>query len=278
MLVILGTLVLINIAGAPYYVLPMAERVRSPLHYWLRPSGPIGQSAGVLALLIFCFLWLYPLRKRYKWLSFTGPVPRWLDVHILAAIGIPLILTVHAAWRFEGLIGLGFGAMLVVWTSGIVGRYLYVRIPRRRTGVESSRDEVAAERRSLVTEIAAAAGIDPFDVEKALSPPARGAGNSTWRVMAGFISDDLARRRVRAKFSRLLAQVDNEKLDSRAMERILRLATRQIALSQQLRALDATQKLFRLWHVAHRPFAVTALLAVLVHVAVVVALGVTWFW
>jgi hypothetical protein len=42
--------------------------------------------------------------------------------------------------------------------------------------------------------------------------------------------------------------------------------------------LEATQRVFRLWHVAHRPVALTALLAVLVHVAVVVALGATWLW
>jgi hypothetical protein len=41
--------------------------------------------------------------------------------------------------------------------------------------------------------------------------------------------------------------------------------------------LDATHKVFRWWHVAHRPFAITALVAVVIHVAVVVWLGATWF-
>jgi hypothetical protein len=42
--------------------------------------------------------------------------------------------------------------------------------------------------------------------------------------------------------------------------------------------LRATHGLFRYWHVAHRPFAVLALTAVVVHVAVVVAVGATWLW
>jgi hypothetical protein len=42
--------------------------------------------------------------------------------------------------------------------------------------------------------------------------------------------------------------------------------------------LDVTRRLFRLWHVAHLPVALTALGAVLVHVAVVIAMGVTWLW
>jgi hypothetical protein len=51
-----------------------------------------------------------------------------------------------------------------------------------------------------------------------------------------------------------------------------------MALTQQVRMLGATHRLFHLWHVAHRPFAITALVAVVVHVGVVVAMGMTWFW
>ena len=52
-----------SIAGSSYYLAPLSDRVRSPLHPWLRPSGYIGQSAGVLAFVILIFLWFYPLRK-----------------------------------------------------------------------------------------------------------------------------------------------------------------------------------------------------------------------
>jgi hypothetical protein len=67
-------------------------------------------------------------------------------------------------------------------------------------------------------------------------------------------------------------------LDPAAVRQVGRLASREAALSQQARMLSATQRVFRFWHVAHRPFAVTALIAVVVHVAVVVAFGATWFW
>ena len=62
------------------------------------------------------------------------------------------------------------------------------------------------------------------------------------------------------------------------MDRVVHLASREISLAQQARMLDATQRVFGYWHVAHRPFAVTALVAVVIHVAVVVAVGATWFW
>jgi hypothetical protein len=249
------------------------------LHAWLRPAGLIGQSAGIAALVIFLFLWLYPLRKKYRALAFTGSVARWLDVHILAAISLPLLVAAHASWRFDGLVGLGYFAMLVVCASGVVGRYLYVRIPRSRSGVASSRDEVAVERRTLVTEIAATTGLDPFVVERTLSV-AGSSGGGVWRTLLHLVSDDITRWRLTRALRRRFANAGGagKPLDKAALERVVRLASREISLAQQLRMLDATQRVFGYWHVAHRPFAVTALVAVCVHVVVVVALGATWFW
>ena len=279
MVVIISVLALANLAGFPYYRLSLADRVRSPLHSLLRPSGVIGQSAGILALLIFCFLWLYPLRKKYRRLAFTGSVARWLDVHILAAIGLPLLLAIHASWRFDGLVGLGYFAMLVVCASGIVGRYLYVRIPRSRSGVASSREEVAVERRTLITEIAATTGLDPFQVERTLSVQSSAGSAGIVDTLLHLLSDDIVRWRLTRALRRQLADKrDGHPLDPRTIDRAVRLASREISLEQQLRVLDATKRVFGYWHVAHRPFAVTALVAVVIHVAVVVAVGATWFW
>lgn len=276
--VILGTLLLLNIVGAPYYRLSQAERVRSPLHAFLRPSGAVGQSAGILALAIFLFLWLYPLRKKYKWLAFTGSIARWLDIHILAAIGLPLLIAMHASWRFDGVVGLGYYAMLVVCGSGVVGRYLYVRIPRSQSGVASSREEVAIERRTLITEIAATTGLDPFDVEKSLTVSGADASSGILRTLLHLVSDDVTRWRLTRQLRRRLRSVKKTSLDKKKIDRVVALASREIALSQQLRMLDATKRIFGYWHVLHRPFAVTAFVAVVIHVAVVVAVGATWFW
>jgi hypothetical protein len=53
----------------------------------------------------------------------------------------------------------------------------------------------------------------------------------------------------------------------------VKLASREVALMQQVRMLDATRRVFRYWHIAHRPFAVTALIALVVHVAVAIFVG-----
>ena len=280
LLIALVVLVTLNVAGAAYYALPMAERVRSTSHAWLRPSGYVGQTAGILATLIFAFLWLYPVRKKFRSLAWTGPLSTWLDVHITAALTLPLLLTVHGAWHFGGIPGLSFDAMMIVCASGIVGRYLYVRIPRSASGIELTLDEIAAQRRSLVTDLAASTGLPPSALEKTFSaalPADETPGIA--RAFAGMLAADIARWRVARELRRAWRHLPKRAaLDERALDDAIALAEREIALEQQVRFLRATQRIFRFWHVAHRPIAVTALVAAAIHIVVVVALGATWLW
>jgi hypothetical protein len=161
-----------------------------------------------------------------------------------------------------------------------VGRYLYVRIPRSRSGLELTRDEIGARRQSLVEEIAAAARLEVRDVHAILEPGVdrSGGGGILGGVLRLFSDDVDRRRRVSALRARCKTALRGGRVDKRDLSRLIQLARQEVALSQQMRMLDTTHRLFRYWHVAHKPFAVTALVAVAVHVVVVVALGVTWFW
>ena len=276
----ISILLAINAIGAGYYASPMAVRVRHPMHEWLRPSGYIGQSAGILAFTIFVFLWLYPLRKKFKALAWTGSVGKWLDVHVTAALTLPLLLAIHAAWRFDGVIGLGYTAIILVCASGVVGRYLYSHIPRARSGVELSRDEVAVQRAGLVDRIAATTRLERAVVEQTLtvaSPSAEKIGvlRTIFELAAG---DFLRWRRTRALRRRWTALAPAGLRPSRrSLDEAVRLASREMSLAQQVRLLDATHRVFRWWHVAHRPVAISALIAVAVHVVVVIVVGATWF-
>ena len=275
LVVILGA---VAVWGAPYYALPLEERVRSPLHAWLRPSGYVGQSAGIASLLVMLFLWVYPLRKRWRWLGFTGSLAAWLDVHVVVALVLPLLVAIHSAWRFDGLIGLGVLSMMIVWASGVVGRYLYVRIPRGKAGIELTREEIANQRKELIAEIAAWARLDA-ETAAAILFQVRAAPRVVGIVAAirQMLHDRSARRRALQRFEAQLTRGTAGRLPRSEVREALALAEEEMRLAQQASLLDATQQLFRLWHVLHRPVALAALVAVTIHVAVVVALGATWF-
>jgi len=260
----------------PYYALGISGRSRDTLHPLLGPSGPVGISFGLAGAALFLFMWLYPLRKRLPVLRPLGNLATWLQVHILAGLALPLAVAVHAGWRFTGLIGLGYAAMVLVVLSGVVGRYLYSHIPRRQDGIELSRDGVAGERRALLTRIAATTGLDPAEVGRKLHPgPQPGAGRGIAGTFARLVAGDLARRRAMRDLARLWSRPRPglPPPDPRALAEAVRLARREMALEQQVRMLDATHRVFAWWHVAHLPVAITAFLAILVHVAVAVLVG-----
>ena len=274
-LIPLGVLALVALVGAPYYFAPLGERLRHPLHAWLRPSGYIGQSAGILTFLGFMFMWLFPLRKRFSRARWMGPVPRWLDVHIGVGLVLPLLGAVHAGFRMGGVIGLGYLSMLIVCASGVMGRYIYVHIPRSRNGVEMGLSEVAAHQRTLLAEIAEATGLRVIDVQEILKVEDMRVGSGILATFAQMIRDDLTRGRAVRKLRRMM--VARGGTSAEGLKKILTLARREMALSQHARLLDATHALFRHWHAAHRPFAITAFIAVTIHVVVVIAVGTTWF-
>lgn len=277
LLALAGILAAANLAGAPYFLLPIAERVRHPLHIWFKPSGYVGQSAGVMTLLLFLFMYLYPLRKRLRSLASRGSLANWLNVHIAAGLAIPIVGALHAGWRFQGVIGIGYGAMLMVSLSGIAGRYLYTHIPRGKSGIELTAAELTQRQMDLCLGISERSGLDPSEVHTALTQPLtplrRGGLLGT---CANLISGDFRRwsamRKLRNEWQARFS------LDRGTLDQIVRLARRRFALQQQQEMLQSTQRMFRYWHIVHRPFSVTAFVAVFIHVVAVVALGVTWFW
>jgi hypothetical protein len=276
--VLLAALGALNLAGLPYYMLATAQRVRHPLHPWLKPTGFVGQAAGLGAFALFLFMWLYPLRKQLRFLAFTGSIAKWLNVHVVAGLCIPLLAAMHAAWHFTGLIGLGYAAMMIVVLSGFVGRYLYVRIPHSRSGLEMSLEEIETERKVLLRYVANTAGLPIEEVERVLAPrPVEKGRGSALVALARMATDDLDRWLASRRLARGIRGAAGRPVDRKVLALVRRLARREMGLSQQVRLLDATHEVFRYWHVAHRPVAISALLAVAIHVVVAVAMGVTWF-
>ena len=147
-----GTLALLAY-GFGYYWSSPAQRALSWKHAYLKPSGAIGLRLGMLGVLLFLFIFLYPLRKKWAWLGRQGSSRRWLDFHVLLGLLAPVVVTFHSSFKFSGIAGVAYWIMIVVALSGVVGRYIYAQIPRSLNSAELSLQEAQEQSLRLATQL-----------------------------------------------------------------------------------------------------------------------------
>jgi hypothetical protein len=151
--------------GWDYYALSAAQRPFSPKHQLLRPSGTIGVKLGMVGVLMFFLIYLYPLRKKWGWLGRMGNSRHWLDFHIVLGTTAPLIIAFHSSFKFGNIAGMAFYSMLMVTLSGFVGRYLYAHIPRGLSAAELSMKEIQEKEEALRKELAEQKATFGFSVD-----------------------------------------------------------------------------------------------------------------
>lgn len=256
--------------GWEYYTTPVAGRGYLPEHRLLRPSGSVGISFGALGLVAMVSTLPYAARKRWRPLGRIGSTSRWLEVHIFFGIVGPVLVTLHTAFKFNGAVSVGYWLMVAVWSSGFVGRYLYVRIPKTIRGVELSRQELQADLagqeamlREMVLPEAARAALDTFD--RSLMPAA-GRSPGTFDLFLGEF-------RVRTRLFLMRHQLRAAGADIHTVHEAVSRRAEHASLSRRLLHLERTRRLFELWHVFHRPLVFGMFLIVGLHVALVVYLG-----
>ncbi len=103
----------------------------------MKASGIIGHGLGIVgSLLILLGVFTYMLRKRLRFFSRMGILKHWLEFHIFFCTLGPVLILFHTTFKFGGIVAVSFWSMVAVFLSGIVGRYIYLQIPRSIEGRE----------------------------------------------------------------------------------------------------------------------------------------------
>jgi len=276
-LIAIGAMVILMFYGGDYYRLSQAERAFSPQHHLLRPSGIVGINLGLLGVLLLCGIFLYPLRKRWGWLQKQGNSKHWLDHHVVLGVAAPVCIALHASFKFRGLAGMAFWVMVAVSLSGLIGRYLYAQIPRQVASAESSLLEFqnVLERQTIVPQV---------DLQRLLFHlPAsnRVLHWSAFTALLYMVASDLARPfrvahlRVRVLGIKSTVHSLGGFLPSQnaKFEEVISLARKQALISRRVIFLSHAQRVFKFWHVVHRPFSYAFAVLALVHIGVAMLLG-----
>lgn len=149
----LAALVVLIYLGRTYYSLPIEERFFDPMYEMLKPSGHLGHGFGTIGtLMILIGLFSYMARKHLRIFWSWGLLKHWLEFHIFLCTLGTLLVVFHTTFKFGGLVSIGFWSLIIVWMSGLIGRFIYIQIPRSIEGRMLSLIEVQERIENLEAE------------------------------------------------------------------------------------------------------------------------------
>lgn len=279
LLIITGfaSFIFLLINGIDYYLTPVEERFFSPLHNNLKPSGLIGHGLGIIGTLMMLIgVSIYMLRKR-NYFSF-GYLKHWLELHIfLCSLG-PVFVLFHTAFKFGGIVSISFWSMTAVVFSGVIGRFVYVQIPRTIQGKELDANELNELFKKYSDELNLQLKENQqilLNINKLLEVKIE-SSNSFFSNTIGIIKHTLF-------VNKKIKEIKNELINTTgfsnsSIKRILSMVKEQLILRRKIKMLQAMQKVFKHWHIAHLPFAITMFVIMLIHVAVTIVFGYKWIF
>ncbi len=267
------------LTGLPYYLLPLSERPHSDMHLQLKPGGVWGHGMGIVGSAMILLLLLYSARKRRRFGFRFGRLSRWLDIHIFFGVIGPLLITLHTAMKFHGIVSISYFSMVAVAMSGVFGRYIYMQIPRdargHTLGLEDARDRLSSIQESLV-ETYGASPQAAQTVQDFASIGTTGGGSKIRDMLTSLRQDITLKPRVR-RLRRRLSSGDHP-IPREIIDEVVGLAREAALLQRRVTLLNSMSELLHYWHVFHKPFAYIMLFIMIVHVGVTVAFGYTWIF
>lgn len=274
--IVVLTFFFLLVKGIPYYSTPLEERFYHPDHNLFKPSGILGHGLGIIGtLLIIIGVFGYRARKKYRWLARFGRLKYWLEFHIfLCSLG-PVMILFHTAFKFGGIVSISFWSMVAVVLSGIIGRFIYIQIPRTIEGRELSLNEVKEMKGDLSAILRGSYQLDDQSYSTILEAAKLNRTDRAGNLFSGMVRkyfDD--RRAVRT----LKNTLKKNRLSRTDIRKVVRLVSHEISLNNRIERLATMQKLFRYWHVAHLPFALIMLIIMVIHVAITLAFGYRWIF
>lgn len=268
----IGALPLIE--GMAYYLSPIMERPYSELHELYKPSGLIGQGLGILGtLMMIVGVSSYMLRKRWSVLHRFGTLKGWLATHIFLCTLGPFLVLLHTSFKFGNIASISFWSMALVVSSGIFGRYVYVRIPKTVNGQFLSPRVIHHAQQQLIQRIAGRTNLSPEYVQsltRTVKPSGRILG-----AMYQSILFEIKKKRLRSHFDK---ELESQNVDKAARQWVVPLLIENAYLQLRVQVMQPFIRAFGYWHVLHIPLALVMLIALIVHIVVAITFGYTWIF
>ena len=237
----------------------------------------MGLAGGIMMLLLFS----YPLRKRVRALHAWGSAKFWFALHMALGVLGPVLVLAHTRFHLGSInAAVAFTSMSLVAGSGIVGRFIYIKIHRGLYGRRSTLQEMREKSGLACAEVQSKLHFAP-NVERTLTEfetialrKHTGPVSSTLAFVALPIRSRLTYLGCSKQLARLYKQHaarnnwEPDKLQRR-LGAARGLVRSYLKGAQDVAQFSAYERLFSLWHVLHVPLVYMLVLSAIAHVIAV---------
>ena len=265
-------------AGGEYYELSRLDRPHHDLHKSWKPGGYFGHGLGIVGSTLMVILFLYSVRKRFRFMQNSGDIRYWLNYHIWMGVTGPVLVIFHTTFKFGGIVSISFWSMVAVALSGVFGRYIYIQIPRTLSGNAMTAKEIEEQDSEFEKTLKEDFQLDESIVQKLLSVSGLEVISAKKGISSLFylILNDF---QMHSRLNSIIKSLEKSKaVVSSDLKTLKIIARKRNILHRRMAFLQTAHRLLHYWHVIHRPFAIVMIIIMLIHVAIAILFGYRWIF
>ncbi len=246
----------------------------------LSPEDGLGYYFGIIGGSMMLLLALYSFRKKYRFMRNWGPIRFWFSSHMMMGVLGPVLILFHSNFSMGSTNStLALLSMLIVASSGLVGRYFYKKIHYGLYGRHASLNELKEMVKLNKGRIGKNLKLRTKSVERLsrfekISLKDTGILLSILRLPFVTLLSHIVFWSVGRELNLILKRYKAKNMIDRNTYRKSRKMARQqlkvyVSSVSQLSGFTAYVKLFSIWHHLHLPLFIILILTGIVHVIVV---------
>jgi len=251
------------------------------LERYITPKRGVGYWLGIVGGSAMLLLLVYSARKRYAWLRWIGTIPAWFDIHMTLGVIGPMLVLFHANFSLGATnSNVALISMLLVASSGVIGRYFYTRLHARLDGHEDNFEQLKAAGARLASQANSIAFLPGLvealeRIEHRWIDAPRNPLMRVPHLLTGALRMRVAlwrvRREIRDALERAVRRGEpGTAAHARAIARAASTySRRRLEAARRMAEYRLYARLFSYWHVLHIPLFFMLLIAGLVHVVAI---------
>lgn len=231
------------------------------------PENGLGYSLGIIGGTMMLVLLGYPLRKRVRSTTrASGTVGFWFRLHMLLGLMGPLAILFHSRFSWGALnSAVALGTMIVVASSGLIGRFFYARVYRGYSDRKLELRGLKLEMEELLTRLKMRGVLKSefLDRMHTFEDRAIMAGSAFWTSAGAVLGLSVETRVACYSLGREFTRSGSQSVEVRVLLHDYFRAVRRAA---EFAFFD---RLLRLWHLLHLPLFFLLVAAAILHIVAV---------